>query len=80
MKLVFEKSSRKLLGAHCIGDKATELVHIGMTMIQLGGTVDAIINMVFNYPTLAECYKYAAYDALGRWAHPDRKSGDADGS
>lgn len=70
VKLVFDKGSRKLLGAHCIGDKATELVHIGMTMIQLGGTVDAIINMVFNYPTLSECYKYAAYDALGALARP----------
>ena len=68
VKLVFERASRKLVGAHCIGDKATELVHIGMSIIQLGGTVDAIINMVFNYPTLSECYKYAAYDALGSFA------------
>ncbi|CAN5681689.1 Si-specific NAD(P)(+) transhydrogenase [soil metagenome] len=64
IKLVFEKGTRKLLGAHCIGDRASELVHIGQAMITLGGTVDTIIDMVFNYPTLAEMFKYAAYDAL----------------
>jgi len=68
VKLVFERVSRKLIGAHCIGDRATELVHIGQAIIVLSGTVDTLIEMVFNYPTLAECYKYAAYDALGRWA------------
>jgi len=67
IKLLFERDSRKLLGAHCIGDKASELVHIGQAMIALGGTVDTIIDMVFNYPTLAEMFKYAAYDALGHW-------------
>jgi NAD(P) transhydrogenase len=68
VKLVFEKGSRKLIGAHCIGDRATELVHIGQSIIMLGGTVDTLIEMVFNYPTLSECYKYAAYDALARFA------------
>jgi NAD(P) transhydrogenase len=68
IKLVFERSSRKLLGCHCIGDRASELVHIGQTMITLGGTVDTLIEMVFNYPTLAEMFKYAAYDALGAMA------------
>jgi NAD(P) transhydrogenase len=67
VKLVFERSSRKLLGANCIGDRATEIVHIGQGLILCGGTVDTLIDMVFNYPTLSECYKYAAYDALGRW-------------
>ncbi|MEZ4311849.1 MAG: Si-specific NAD(P)(+) transhydrogenase [Polyangiaceae bacterium] len=67
VKLVFERSSRKLLGANCIGDRATEIVHIGQSLILCGGTVDTLIDMVFNYPTLSECYKYAAYDALGRW-------------
>jgi NAD(P) transhydrogenase len=67
VKLVFERSTRKLLGAHCIGDRATELVHIGQAIIILGGTVETLIEMVFNYPTLSECYKYAAYDALGCW-------------
>lgn len=67
VKLVFDNPSRMLVGAHCIGDRATELVHIGQAIITLGGTVDTIIQMVFNYPTLSECFKYAAYDALGRW-------------
>jgi NAD(P) transhydrogenase len=70
VKLVFERQSRKLVGAHCIGDRATELVHIGQSIIMLGGTVDTLIEMVFNYPTLAECYKYAAYDALARFSPP----------
>ena len=64
IKLVFEKATRKLIGCHCIGDRASELVHIGQTMITLEGTVDTLIEMVFNYPTLSEMFKYAAYDAL----------------
>jgi NAD(P) transhydrogenase len=66
VKLLFDKSDRKLLGCHCIGDRASELVHIGQAVITLGGTVDTLIDMVFNYPTLAETFKYAAYDALGK--------------
>ncbi|APR80045.1 Soluble pyridine nucleotide transhydrogenase [Minicystis rosea] len=80
VKLVFCKDTRKLLGAHCIGDRATELVHIGQSIIMLGGTVDTLIDMVFNYPTLSECYKYAAYDALGRLAKPSHQTEEADGS
>ena len=64
IKLVFDKASRKLVGCHCIGDRASELVHVGQATIALGGTVDTFIEMVFNYPTLAEMFKYAAYDAL----------------
>lgn len=67
VKLVFERATRKLIGANCIGDRATEIVHIGQGLILCGGTVDTLIEMVFNYPTLSECYKYAAYDALGAW-------------
>jgi NAD(P) transhydrogenase len=66
VKLVFERDTLRLIGAHCIGDRATELVHQGLIMITLGGTVNTFIEMVFNYPTLSECFKYAAYDALGR--------------
>lgn len=66
VKLVFDAETRVLLGAHVIGDRATELVHVGQAIIALGGTVDTIVAMVFNYPTLSECYKDAAYDALGR--------------
>ncbi len=64
IKLVFDKSNRKLIGCHCIGDRASELVHIGQVAIATGGTIDTFIEMVFNYPTLAEMFKYAAYDAL----------------
>ncbi|MFI5055671.1 MAG: Si-specific NAD(P)(+) transhydrogenase [Actinomycetota bacterium] len=63
-KLVFERSTRRLIGCHCVGERATELVHIGQAVMMLGGTVETFIEMVFNYPTLAETYKYAAYDAL----------------
>jgi NAD(P) transhydrogenase len=68
VKLVFERETRRLVGAHVIGERATELVHIGQAIIALRGTVETLIEMVFNHPTLAECYKYAAYDALGRWS------------
>jgi NAD(P) transhydrogenase len=67
LKLVFDRETRRLLGTHVIGDRATELVHIGQAVMSLNGTVDTLIDMVFNYPTLSECYKYAAYDALGNW-------------
>ena len=76
VKLVFERPTRKLIGAHVIGDRATELVHIGQVIIMLGGGVETLIEMVFNYPTLSECYKYAAYDALGRWGGKTIAPGD----
>jgi NAD(P) transhydrogenase len=63
-KLVVERDSRKVIGVHVIGERASELVHIGQTVITLGGRVDTFIDMVFNYPTLADSYKYAAYDCL----------------
>ena len=64
-KLVVERATRKVIGAHAIGERATELVHIGQTAIHLEAPVDLFIDMVFNYPTLAESYKYAAYECLG---------------
>ena len=64
VKLVFDRTTRRLVGTHVIGDRATELVHTGQAIMSLGGTVDTLIDMVFNHPTLSECYKYAAYDAL----------------
>ncbi|HEV7735447.1 MAG TPA: Si-specific NAD(P)(+) transhydrogenase [Candidatus Binatia bacterium] len=67
VKLVFDRDTRRLVGCHCIGDRASELVHIGQVAMVLGGTVETLIELVFNYPTLSELYKYAAYDALGRW-------------
>jgi len=48
-----------------IGDGAAELVHVGMMVMQAGGAIDAFIDAVFNYPTLGDAYKYAAYDGLG---------------
>ncbi len=63
-KLVVDAESRKLLGVHVIGERATELVHIGQAVIHMHGTVDLFIDMVFNFPTLAESYKYAAYGCL----------------
>lgn len=68
IKLVVERGSKKLLGCHCIGERATELVHTGQSIMLLDGTIDAFIEMVFNYPTLSEMFKYAAYDALGALA------------
>jgi len=70
VKLIFDKETRKLIGCHCLGDRASELVHIGQSVILLGGTVDTFITMVFNYPTLSECFKYAAYEALGKFDKP----------
>ena len=69
-KLVVDAATRKLIGVHVIGERATELVHIGQTAIHLAGTVDLFIDMVFNYPTLADSYKYAAYDCLAALAKP----------
>ena len=51
-------------------DRASELVHLGQLMLQLGGTVDTLIETVFNYPTLSELFKYAAYDALASLSAP----------
>ncbi|HEX7728098.1 MAG TPA: Si-specific NAD(P)(+) transhydrogenase [Terracidiphilus sp.] len=66
LKLVFHRDTRKVLGVHIIGEGAAELVHIGQAVMTLGGTVDYFIDTVFNYPTLAECYKVAAFNGLGR--------------
>lgn len=65
LKLVAQADDLRLLGVHVIGERATELVHIGQAVMQLGGTVHTFIDMVWNYPTLSELYKYAAYDCLG---------------
>lgn len=67
-KLIVCPQTRHLLGVHVIGGRASELVHIGLAIMQVGGRVDDLIDMVFNYPTLSESYKYAAYDALGALA------------
>ena len=66
LKLLFHTGTRKLLGVHIIGEGASELVHIGQAVLALGGTVDYFVETVFNYPTLAECYKTAALDGINR--------------
>jgi NAD(P) transhydrogenase len=68
LKLVFRCPDKTLLGVHVIGESASELVHVGLMVLQAGGTIDAFINTVFNYPSLGETYKYAAYDGLGALA------------
>jgi NAD(P) transhydrogenase len=68
LKLLFRRDNKQLLGVHIIGETATELIHLGMMVLESGGTVDLFIDFVFNYPTLSEMYKYAAYDGLGNLA------------
>jgi len=67
-KLVVERGSRRVVGVHVIGERATELVHVGQVALHCGAPVDLFIEMVFNYPTLAESYKYAAYECLAALA------------
>ncbi|MCW5850427.1 MAG: Si-specific NAD(P)(+) transhydrogenase [Anaerolineae bacterium] len=66
LKLLFHMETRELLGVHIIGEGATELVHIGQAALTFKGTIDYFVNTVFNYPTLAECYKTAAFDGINR--------------
>jgi NAD(P) transhydrogenase len=67
-KMLFHREDRRLLGAHAIGTQATELIHIGQAVLGLGGGLDYFMRTVFNYPTLAECYKVAALDAANKLA------------
>ncbi len=66
MKMILALDTRRLLGVHIIGEGATELIHIGQAVLNLGGTLDYFIENAFNYPTLAEAYKIAALDAWNR--------------
>ncbi len=66
LKLIFDARDKKLLGVHVIGERATELVHTGQAVMHFGGRIDDFIEQVFNFPTLGEMFKYAAYDGLGR--------------
>ncbi|HEY0758607.1 MAG TPA: Si-specific NAD(P)(+) transhydrogenase [Acidisarcina sp.] len=68
LKLIFNRETKAILGIHIIGEGAAELVHIGQAVMTLGGTVDYFVDTVFNYPTLAECYKAAAFNGLNRLA------------
>jgi len=77
LKIVFSPADKRVLGVHLIGELASELVHIGMHVIADGGTLDTFIDAVYNYPSLADSYKYAAYDGLdarARW----QRAGAAD--
>lgn len=66
LKLLFHRTTRKLLGVHCIGETATEIIHIGQSVMAFNGTIDYFRDTVFNYPTMAECYKVAAFDGLNK--------------
>ena len=66
LKLIFHLKTRELLGVHIVGTGASELIHIGQAVLAFSGKVDYFVNTVFNYPTLAECYKTAAFDGLNR--------------
>jgi NAD(P) transhydrogenase len=67
LKLIFSPADKKLLGVHHIGELSSELVHIGAHALFDGATIDEFIMSVYNYPTLSDAYKYAAYDGLGAW-------------
>jgi NAD(P) transhydrogenase len=66
LKLIFDPASKLLLGVHIIGEGASELLHIGQAVFALKGTVEYFVDTVFNYPTLAECYKAAAFNGLNK--------------
>ncbi len=66
LKLIFHLETRRILGVWVLGSQATELVHIGQAVMAFNGTLDYFINTVFNYPTLAECYKVAALDGMNK--------------
>jgi NAD(P) transhydrogenase len=66
LKLIFHLDTHELLGVHIIGEGASELIHIGQAVMAFNGKVEYFINNVFNYPTLAECYKTAAFDGINR--------------
>lgn len=66
LKLLFHRETRRLLGVHAIGECATEIIHIGQAVMALGGTLEYFRDTVFNYPTMAECFKVAALDGLNK--------------
>ena len=68
LKIIFHRETKQVLGVHIIGEGASELLHIGQAVMILGGSVEYFIDTVFNYPTLAECYKAAAFNGLNKLA------------
>ena len=76
IKLVFSPIDKKLLGAHIIGEQASELIHIASHVMLANGPIDAFIDAVYNYPTLSDSYQYAAYDGLAnheKWFEANKK-------
>jgi NAD(P) transhydrogenase len=73
LKLIFLRADRKLVGVHCIGDIASEVVGIGQMLIRCGGTMNTLANMSMNTPTYSYAYKYAAFDGLRKCAGPARQ-------
>jgi NAD(P) transhydrogenase len=67
LKLLFDPHTRKLLGAHAIGQRPTEIIHIGQAVLFYGGSVEYFRDIVFNYATLVEAYKVAALDGLNKF-------------
>ena len=81
LKLLFHRETRKILGVHCIGETATEIIHIGQAVMALEGTIDYFRDTVFNFPTMSECYQVAAFDGLNKLSLGeliDQSTGDAD--
>ncbi len=74
LKLIFHRETLLLLGVHIIGEGAAELIHIAQAVMTLGGTVEYFIETVFNYPTLAECYKAAAFNGVNKLSRWDRSA------
>ena len=67
VKLVFSPGDKKILGVHHVGAMSSELVHIGTQLLERGGTIDNFRETIYNFPTLSDLYKYAAYDGIGSW-------------
>jgi NAD(P) transhydrogenase len=78
LKLLFHEDDLRLLGVHAIGEQATEIVHIGLTALLVNQGANLFIQTCYNYPTLSELYKYAAYDAMGRRAARRGQTGPVD--
>nr|MBP9837872.1 Si-specific NAD(P)(+) transhydrogenase [Pseudomonadota bacterium] len=66
LKIIFHRETHELLGVHIIGDGATEIIHLGQALLNFKGTIEYLMNSVFNNPTLTECYKVAALDGFNK--------------
>jgi NAD(P) transhydrogenase len=75
VKLIFRRDDQGLLGCSIVGEGASELIHLAAAVMSFGGTIDYFIQAVFNFPTLSDAYKYAAYDGLQRLARRNGASG-----